>query len=136
MLESRPLSGLGRTSEPAGQTASSTFTASELTQASPDAGRPLADLVRSLGERTFLGDAAVLVTAVTYRSDEVGPGSLYFCVPGTRVDGHDFALDAVRTGAVALVVERRQGLDVPQVVVPSVRRAMGPGSAEVYGRPS
>ena len=33
--------------------------------------------------------------------------SLFFCVPGTRVDGHDFAAEAVEHGAVALVVERR-----------------------------
>ena len=34
-------------------------------------------------------------------------GSLFFCVPGSTVDGHDLAAAAVAAGAVALVVERR-----------------------------
>jgi UDP-N-acetylmuramoyl-L-alanyl-D-glutamate--2,6-diaminopimelate ligase len=109
---------------------------SDLTQAPPDTGRPLGDLVRSLGERSIVGHAGVGVTAVTYRSDEASPGSLFFCVPGGSADGHDFAEAAVRSGAVALVVERRLPVPVTQVVVPSVREAMGPISAEFYGRPS
>jgi UDP-N-acetylmuramoyl-L-alanyl-D-glutamate--2,6-diaminopimelate ligase len=92
--------------------------------------------VQSLGERTIDGDARLGITAVTYRSGEAGPGSLFFCVPGTQTDGHDFARAAVDAGAVALVVERRLPLEVTQVVVPSVRAAMGPISAAYYGRPS
>src|SRR5690606_14720613 len=44
--------------------------------------------------------------------------------------------DAVRRGAVALVVERPLELDVPQVQVPSVRAAMGPAAARFHGDPS
>jgi UDP-N-acetylmuramoyl-L-alanyl-D-glutamate--2,6-diaminopimelate ligase len=92
--------------------------------------------VRSLGECSIDGDARVGITAVTYRSDEAIPGSLFFCVPGGTADGHDFAGAAVAAGAAALVVERTLPLPVTQILVPSVRRAMGPVSAEFYGRPS
>ncbi|MGQ0668579.1 MAG: UDP-N-acetylmuramoyl-L-alanyl-D-glutamate--2,6-diaminopimelate ligase [Actinomycetota bacterium] len=80
------------------------------------------------------GDPTARVADVTYRSGDVRPGSLFFCVPGANVDGHDFAAEAVRAGANALVVERPLPLDVPQVVVRSVREAMGPISAEFFGR--
>ena len=40
----------------------------------------------------------------------VAPGALFFCVPGARADGHDFAAEAVERGAAALVVERDVGL--------------------------
>jgi UDP-N-acetylmuramoyl-L-alanyl-D-glutamate--2,6-diaminopimelate ligase len=66
----------------------------------------------------------------------VGPGSLFFCVPGSRTDGHDFASRAVENGAVALVVERPLEVDVPQLVVPDSRRAMAPVADEFFGRPS
>ena len=137
MLESRPLSALGTAnlaavSLPAPPSASP----SELTQAPPDAGRPLGDLVRSLGQSSIDGDARIGITAVTYRSDEAIPGSLFFCVPGGSVDGHDFAGAAVEAGAAALVVERKLPYPVIQVLVPSVREAMGPISAEFCGRPS
>jgi UDP-N-acetylmuramoyl-L-alanyl-D-glutamate--2,6-diaminopimelate ligase len=57
-------------------------------------------------------------------------------VPGEHVDGHDFAAAAVAGGAAALVVERPLDVEVAQVLVPSVREAMGPVSAAFYGRPA
>ena len=45
------------------------------------------------------------------------PGTLFFCVRGFTRDGHDFAPDAVASGAAALVVERPLSLGVPEVLV-------------------
>ncbi|WP_426572587.1 UDP-N-acetylmuramoyl-L-alanyl-D-glutamate--2,6-diaminopimelate ligase [Aquihabitans sp. McL0605] len=90
----------------------------------------------SLGALDLVGDPAVAVTAITHDSRRVGPGSLYCCVPGAVFDGHDFAEAAVAAGAAALLCERRLAVDVPQLVVPSVRRAMGPLAAAVHGFPS
>lgn len=78
----------------------------------------------------------VEITALTYRSDQAIPGSLFFCVPGFARDGHEFAADAVARGASALCVERVLDLPVAQVVVNSVRAAMGPVAAAFYDRPS
>ena len=83
------------------------------------------------------GDAPdVEITGLHYRSSDVRPGGLFFCVPGFKADGHDFAPDAVERGAVAVVSERPLGLDAPEVVVPSVRAAMGPAAARFYGDPT
>lgn len=98
--------------------------------------RPLGDLVAGLDPREIRGDAGVDVADVVDRSDRVSRGSLFFCVPGERVDGHDFSVDAVRRGAAALVVERWLDLDVAQILVPSVRAAMGPVAAAFFGAPS
>lgn len=99
-------------------------------------GKRLADLLAGLEGAEVRGDQGVRISDLTYRSREAGPGSLFFCVPGTRVDGHRFAPEAVRAGAVALVVERWCPLEVTQVRVPSVREAMGPISAAFFGRPA
>jgi UDP-N-acetylmuramoyl-L-alanyl-D-glutamate--2,6-diaminopimelate ligase len=100
--------------------------------------RPLSELVAGLREKDVRGDPAGSVTAVAYRSSDVGPGALFFCVPGTQRDGHEFAGEAATAGARTVVVER--WLDLPvgvtQVLVPSVRRAMGPIASEFYGRPA
>ncbi len=80
--------------------------------------------------------ADVEVAGLAYDSRQAGPGILFFCVRGFQSDGHDFAEQAVRAGAVALVVERPLGLGVPEVVVPSTRAAMGPFAARFYGNPS
>src|SRR3954468_500433 len=76
------------------------------------------------------------VTRLTFDNRLVEPGALFFCVPGFTRDGHDFAPDAVARGAVALVVERPLGLDVPEVVVPDVRAAMAVAAARFYGDPT
>jgi len=79
----------------------------------------------------------VEVTDLAYDARAVTPGALFFCIPGKTADGHDFAAEAVDRGAVGLVVERRlDDLDVPQLIVPSVRAAMGPAAADFFGRPS
>jgi UDP-N-acetylmuramoyl-L-alanyl-D-glutamate--2,6-diaminopimelate ligase len=93
-----------------------------------------------LDELIAAGDAgqgtAVEITGLAYDSGEVRPGSLFFCVKGFQRDGHNFAAQAVERGAAALVVERPLSLGVPEVVVPSVRAAMGPVAARFFGDPS
>ena len=113
----------------------------------PEAARnkPLAELVAAVPEARVQGDEAVAVTGITYRSSEVRPGWLFFCVQGAKADGHRFAAEVCRSGGSAVVGERWLDVDCPQVLVPatreamgpmSVRQAMGPVSAEFYGRPA
>ncbi len=78
----------------------------------------------------------VEISALAYDNRRVAAGTLFFCVPGFTRDGHAFAPDAVARGAAALVVERPLGLGVPEVVVPSVRAAMGPAAARFHGGPT
>jgi UDP-N-acetylmuramoyl-L-alanyl-D-glutamate--2,6-diaminopimelate ligase len=82
------------------------------------------------------GDPRLEISGLAYSSQGVAPGTLFFCVPGFRSDGHDFAPDAVERGAVALVCERPLGLGVPEVIVDDVRAAMGPAAARFYGHPT
>lgn len=103
--------------------------------ASPQA-RTLADLVADLPLWDARGHLSDPVGDVVYRSDRVEPGTLFFCVPGARLDGHDFADAALARGASALVVERWLPVEATQVLVPSVRAAMGPISAVFFGRPA
>ena len=88
--------------------------------------------------RELMGGGApdVEITGLAYSTSDVEAGSLFFCVPGFRADGHDFAPDAIERGAAALVCERPLGLGVPEVLVSSVRQAMGPVASRFYGEPT
>jgi UDP-N-acetylmuramoyl-L-alanyl-D-glutamate--2,6-diaminopimelate ligase len=87
--------------------------------------------------RELLGDGPDTdVVALAYDNRAVGPGTLFFCVPGFTRDGHDFAGDAVSRGAAALVVQRPLGLGVPEVVVDDVRAAMARAAARFHGDPT
>ena len=56
-------------------------------------------------------------------SRHVVVGGLFVAVPGERVDGHDYAVDAVSAGAAAVLVTRPIG--VPAVVVDDSVAALG-----------
>lgn len=61
---------------------------------------------------------------------------LFFCISGLRFDAHQFAAQAIKNGAVALVVTVYQAqLDVPQVVVSNDRAAMALMAGAFYGYP-
>jgi UDP-N-acetylmuramoyl-L-alanyl-D-glutamate--2,6-diaminopimelate ligase len=93
-------------------------------------------LIAALAPTDVVGDAAVEIRELAYDARDVPRDSLFFCIRGARSDGHDFAHEAVRNGAAALVVERRLELSVPQIVVPSVRAAMPRAAVEFFGDPS
>jgi UDP-N-acetylmuramoyl-L-alanyl-D-glutamate--2,6-diaminopimelate ligase len=82
------------------------------------------------------GDGELEIVALAYDSRSVVPGTLFFCVSGFTSDGHEFAADAVRRGAVALVVARTLPLSVPQVLVADVRAAMASAAAVFFDDPT
>jgi UDP-N-acetylmuramoyl-L-alanyl-D-glutamate--2,6-diaminopimelate ligase len=96
----------------------------------------LAALVAEVPGGRVVGDASVEIEKLAYDSRKVGPGTLFFCVPGEKVDGHEFGPAAVQAGAAALVVERELDLDVAQVVVADARAAMAPLASVFHGDPS
>jgi UDP-N-acetylmuramoyl-L-alanyl-D-glutamate--2,6-diaminopimelate ligase len=93
-------------------------------------------LIAALAPTDVVGGAAVEIRELAYDARQVPRGTLFFCIPGANADGHEFAPAAVAAGAAALVVERRLDLDVPQVVVPSVRDAMPKAAVEFFGDPT
>ncbi len=77
------------------------------------------------------------VRALAYDSRNARPGSLFVAVTGTVADGHDFVHQAVKLGAVAVVVEKEiPELTVPQVVVADSRSALAVMANRFFDHPS
>src|SRR5215472_8337202 len=93
-------------------------------------------LAAALGAVEVVGRAPAEVLDLAYDARHVTPGALFFCVPGARVDGHDFAAEAIARGAVALVVEQPLEVGVPQLVVADARASMAIAADEFFGRPT
>jgi UDP-N-acetylmuramoyl-L-alanyl-D-glutamate--2,6-diaminopimelate ligase len=93
-------------------------------------------LIAALAPEAVLGREPVEVRDLAYDTRAVSPGALFFAVPGLRADGHDFAAQAVESGAVALVVERDLEARVPQLVVPDSRAAMALAADAFFGEPT
>ena len=96
----------------------------------------LDDLTRVLAASETGAGGAVEITDLAYDADRVTPGTAFFCVPGSRADGHEFAERAVAAGAAALVVERPLELDVPQLLVEDTRASMAIAADAFFGEPT
>lgn len=96
----------------------------------------LKQLLRSLSKYQLLGNINQEITTITNHSGEVIPGALFVCIPGLKLDGHNFGSLARARGAVALVVERDVDVDCTKIFVPDARLAQAWLSHKFYGDPS
>lgn len=80
------------------------------------------------------------VSGITGSSDRVRRGDLFAALPGRAAHGASFAASAVAAGAVAVLTDDAGAAmlepDVPALVVPDARAALGAVSADVYGNPA
>ena len=76
------------------------------------------------------------ITTLCHEADKAKVGSLFFCLAGSKSDGHDFASEAARLGASAVVCERKTDADCPQIRVPNTRAAFAEAASAFYGNPS
>lgn len=69
-------------------------------------------------------------------SRSVKQGDLFICIKGFTVDGHDFATQAEKNGAVAVVAERDLQLSVPTIIVPNTTRALAKLATKFFNDPT
>ncbi len=58
------------------------------------------------------GDENTVITGIEHDSRKVKEGTLFVCIPGVHVDGHDFIPQAVKQGASAILTTRE--MKVPE----------------------
>ena len=76
------------------------------------------------------------IADLAYDSRTVVPGAAFFCLTGSRDDGHRHAPQAWAAGARAIICERPLDLPVAQLILPSARKAMSRLAAPFFGYPS
>lgn len=64
------------------------------------------------------------ITSIENDNRQVKKGSLFVCIKGYTVDGHDFAASAEENGAAAVLAERDLPLNIPVIVVKDTKRAL------------
>ncbi|MGH7531630.1 MAG: Mur ligase family protein, partial [Gemmatimonadales bacterium] len=79
---------------------------------------------------------APAITGLSADARCITPGMLFCAVRGTVHDGHRFVADAAARGAAAALVEQRQPLPLPQILVRDGRRAAAVAAETWYGRPA
>ena len=64
------------------------------------------------------------VSAMSINSRELPPGCLFIAIKGENFDGHDYAVDALKNGAAAVLCERACGCGEKELRVLSTRTAL------------
>ncbi len=80
-----------------------------------------------------IGDGNPDISSLACDTSKVRNGSLFFCVKGTRFDGHDFFRKAIGDGAAAVVCERPLETQALQIIVEDVRAVMSVAAKNFYG---
>ncbi len=96
----------------------------------------LNDLLHALFTYKQQGDGNPEISTIESDSRAVTSGSLFVCIPGYTVDGHDYADQAVSKGAVALVSEKELHVNVPVILVRDAHRALAELANMFYHNPT
>ncbi|WP_058485629.1 UDP-N-acetylmuramoyl-L-alanyl-D-glutamate--2,6-diaminopimelate ligase [Defluviitalea phaphyphila] len=98
----------------------------------------LKNLLNSIEYKILQGDDNIYINHISYDSRKVKENTLFICIKGFNVDGHKFALDAIKKGAVAIVVEE-EIKDIPKnitvICTNNTRKAMAYIAAKFYNEP-
>ena len=82
--------------------------------------------------------AKVLITGITHIDSDVQPGDLFIALPGAKRHGAEFAPNAVKQGAVAVVTDAAGAKlikGIPVLIVANPRLVAGRITALFYGEP-
>ena len=99
----------------------------------------LAEICEELTYTCLQGEMEKEISDIIYDSRKVEKDTVFVCMVGAVVDGHDFVEDAVKKGAAALVVEHAVETDIPEnctvLQVEDARYALAIMSAAFFGHP-
>jgi UDP-N-acetylmuramoyl-L-alanyl-D-glutamate--2,6-diaminopimelate ligase len=97
------------------------------------------EILNGIDVVSLRGDENISVNNIEFDSRKVTGGSLFVAVKGYNTDGHDFIMDAVKSGAAAIICET-----LPEVQDPGIcwikttdsAKALGYAASNFFGNPS
>lgn len=98
----------------------------------------LKELIRHVEVKKIYGTNGLTIEGIAYDSRKVKKDFLFACLRGSRLDGHDFVIEARSRGATAIVVEKASEINggLTQIVVPDTRIALGKLANNFYDSPT
>ena len=93
-------------------------------------------LIKEIQHRSFTGDPSAMISGVTRDTREIKPGSVFVCIRGAHIDGHDLAAQAAEAGAALVIAERETGSGAAELLVEDTKQALAEAACAYYGHPS
>lgn len=83
----------------------------------------------------YEGYPDILINDIKINSKEVKNNDLFVCIKGVNVDRHDYVLDAINNGAVAIVASKRLDVSVPVIYVDDCNKELTNVCRKFYDYP-
>jgi len=99
----------------------------------------LKDILYKVALQSVSGDTAVEVAALAFDSRKVEANIAFIATRGTQADGHDYIIQAIEKGAVAIICEElpeNLNTNVTYVQVKDSSEALGIMASNFFGNPS
>ena len=90
--------------------------------------KKIKDILANCNLLEIVGEKEMEVLDISFDSRKVNPGTMFFAVKGTQVDGHDYIDKAIEKGASVIVCEK-----MPRKIMPEVTYVKVDNSAYVLG---
>ena len=99
----------------------------------------LEDLLSRVDYELKNGNLDVEISTLVFDSRKIVEGSVFVCMLGARLDGHDYIDTAIAMGAKAIVIEKQiefKHEDITVVYTPNARKALAEMSAAYFDYPA
>ena len=93
----------------------------------------ISEILKEIKYKRISVDSDVEISGICTDSQKVKQGDLFICYVGNTHDSHDYAAEAVRAGAVAVICERELDCAVPQIIVDDGRKCVAAVARAFYG---
>lgn len=95
-------------------------------------------LVHNLKQKQVIGNLDLEITDIATHSKKVGAGSLFVCIEGFKVDGHNYIDEAVQRGASAILISKDVKVTptITYIKIPDTRQAIPIIADTFYDHPS
>lgn len=97
----------------------------------------LSQLLKGLDYRIINGSLDLNINTVQYNSLKVTPGDVFVCIEGFSADGHDYVLNAIESGAIAVICKKDIDIDeaITVIKVSDTRKALAIMASNVFVNP-
>lgn len=99
----------------------------------------LYQLLKSIDYEIINGSVDIDITSISYDSRKVEENSMFVCINGANVNGHDYIKEALKKGALAIVIEEELQLKNENIAVIKVENskiALASLANRFYNEPS
>ncbi|EHI98865.1 UDP-N-acetylmuramoyl-L-alanyl-D-glutamate--2,6-diaminopimelate ligase [Clostridium sp. DL-VIII] len=99
----------------------------------------LYELLKDMKYELISGNVDIDVANISYDSRKVIESSMFVCIKGANVDGHDYIKEAIKKGALAIVIDEELELksrNITLIKVENSKIALASLASSFYNKPS